>query len=132
MARQYLLVILILIYQIQIKTLQIFCLIYQMFLTFKISLRNFTCFMSDKGFLIDTIFTNKPRFFHKTQGFVTGLSDFHKLVVIVLRSYYKKLPPNNILYRTFKRFAKTTFLRDLDSSLIQVSSIIIVKKLAIK
>ena len=91
-----------------------------------------TCFMYDKGFLIDIIPTNKPRSFHKTQGFFTGISDFHKLFRIVLRSYYKKLPPNNILCRAFKRFAKTTFLRDLHSSLIEVSSITIAENLVRK
>ena len=64
------------------------------------NLKNFvkkpTCFMSDKWSLIDIILTNKPRSFHKTQGFVTGISDFHKLVVTVLRSYYK-----NFLQRIF-------------------------------
>ena len=70
-----------------------------------------TCFMSDKGSLTDITLTNKPRSFHKTQGFATGISDFHKLVVTVLRSYYKKLP--------VKRFGKATFLRDLNSRLIQ-------------
>ena len=55
-----------------------------------------TCFKSDKGSLIDIILTNKPRSFHKTQGFVTGISDFHKLVVTVLRSYCKKLPLKSI------------------------------------
>ena len=50
-----------------------------------------TCFKSEKGSLIDIILTNKPRSFKKTQGFVTGLSDFHKLVVTVLKSFYKKL-----------------------------------------
>ena len=49
------------------------------------------------------------------QGFVTDISNFHKLVVTVLRSYNKKLPPKNIPYRNVKRFEKTTFLRDLDS-----------------
>ena len=78
-----------------------------------------TCFVSDKWSLIDIILTNKPRSFHKKQGFVTGINDFHKLVVNLLRSYYKKLSPKNILYRNVKRFEKTTFLRDLDSRLIQ-------------
>ena len=55
-----------------------------------------TCFKSIKGSLIDIILTNKPRSFHETQGFFTGICDFHKLVVTVLRSYYKKLPPKNI------------------------------------
>ena len=78
-----------------------------------------TCFMSDKVSLLDIILTNKPRSFHKTQGFVTGISDFHELVVTVLRSCFKKLPPKNILYRNVKRFEKITFLRDFDSRLIQ-------------
>ena len=55
----------------------------------------------------------------KTQGFVTCISNFHKLVLSVLRSYYKKLPPKNILYRNVKRFEKPTFFRDLDSTLVQ-------------
>ena len=44
-----------------------------------------------KGSLEDIIIIiNKPRFLDKTQCFVTGISNFHKLVVAVLRSYYKK------------------------------------------
>ena len=55
--------------------------------------------MSDKGSLIDIIVSKKLRSFHKTQGFVTDVSDFHKLVVTVLSSYYKKLPRKNNLNR---------------------------------
>ena len=73
-----------------------------------------------KSLIDDVILTNKPRSFHKTQGFFVGLSNFHKLLVTVLmRPYYKKLYPNNVLYRNVKRLKITTFLRDLDSSLIQ-------------
>ena len=78
-----------------------------------------TCFMSDKGSLIDIVLTNKPRSFHKAQRFVTSISDFHKLVATVLRYCYKKLPSKNILYRNVKRFEKSTLLRDLGSWLIQ-------------
>ena len=45
-----------------------------------------TCFMSDKGFLINIILINKSRSLHKTKDFLTGISDSHKLVVTVLRS----------------------------------------------
>ena len=51
-------------------------------------------------------------------GFVTGISDFYKLVVTVYGSY-SKLPPKNILYRNVKRFQKATFRQNLDSKLIQ-------------
>ena len=35
-----------------------------------------TCFMSDKGSLIDIIFTNKPRSFQKTQVLLQALAIF--------------------------------------------------------
>ena len=63
-----------------------------------------TCLKSGKESLTDIILTNKPSYFHKTQGFVTGTSDFHKLVVTVMRSYYKKIPSKDISYRNVKRF----------------------------
>ena len=59
------------------------------------------------GSLIDIILTNKPSFSKKNTSFVRSIFDFHRLVVTVLRSYYKKLPPKNILYRNIKRFEKT-------------------------
>ena len=66
------------------------------------------CFMSDKGYLVDIFLTNKIKSFQQTKGFLKGISDFHKLVE-VLRSYYKKLPSNNILYGNVKRFEKNNF-----------------------
>ena len=45
--------------------------------------------MSDNRSLIDTILTNKLRSFHKTQGFVTGIINFHKLVAkLPLKIFY--------------------------------------------
>ena len=78
-----------------------------------------TCFKSEKGSLIDIILTNKPRSFKKTQGFVTGLCDVHKLVLTVLRSFYKKLSPETISYQNNKTFDENSFLRDLDRRLIR-------------
>ena len=68
--------------------------------------------MPQKGSLIDIILTNKPRSFHKIQGFVTGIGNFHKLVGTMLKSYYNKLPLKNILQRNVKMLEKTTFIRD--------------------
>ena len=36
--------------------------------------------------------------------FKTGLSNFHKLVVTLLRSKFESLPPKIISYRTYKQF----------------------------
>ena len=45
--------------------------------------------MSENRSLIDTILTNKLRSFHKTQGFVTGIINFHKLVAkLPLKIFY--------------------------------------------
>ena len=75
------------------------------------------CFMSDKGSLIDIILTNKCSSFNKTQGRRKWFSQINCYRVV--RSYYKKLPPKNILCRKVKKNWKTTFLRELDSRLIQ-------------
>ena len=61
--------------------------------------------MCEKRSLVD-ILTNKPRSFHKIQGFVTGISDFHKLIVNVLRSYFKKLPPKSIYIEILRGLKK--------------------------
>lgn len=61
--------------------------------------------MPDKS-LIDIILTNNSRSFHETQGFVTGLRDFHKLVVILLRSCHKKLPPKMFYIEMLKGLKK--------------------------
>ena len=78
-----------------------------------------TCFKSEKGTLIDLFLTNKPRSFQKTQNFVTGISDCHKLIITVLRASFKKLPPKVVVYRNYKDFNEKSFLSDLDRKLIR-------------
>lgn len=56
--------------------------------------------------------------FQKTQGFVTGITNFHKLDVTILKSYSKKHPLNNISYRKNKVSDKTYFHRDLGNRFI--------------
>ena len=55
----------------------------------------------------------------KSQNFETGLSDCHKLVCSILRTYFKKLAPKTIRYRDQKIFDQKTFLHDLDSKLLK-------------
>ena len=50
-----------------------------------------TCFKkSDKPSSIDLLLTNFPKSFLKSQTLETGLSDFHKLTLTVLKIHYKK------------------------------------------
>ena len=40
---------------------------------------------------IDLILTNKGNYFQKTKVTVTGLNDFHKLIITFLRAYFSRL-----------------------------------------
>ena len=62
-----------------------------------------TCFKNPENpSCIDLILTNKPRRFHRTCVIETGLSDFNKMTVSVLKMHFCKLPPEVISYRDFE------------------------------
>ena len=77
-----------------------------------------TCFKNQNDpSCIDLFLTSTIRSFQETQVFETGLSDFHKLVVTVLKSNFPKLPPNIIIYRSYKNFSNDLLQDDLNSLL---------------
>ena len=43
----------------------------------------------------------------------TGLSDFHKMCVTVMKMYFVKQKPTIVHYRKFKNFNNDAFLKDL-------------------
>ena len=47
--------------------------------------------------------------FHNTCLYETVLSDFHKLVVTILRTSFEPLTPKNIKYRNYKNFDEDKF-----------------------
>ena len=47
----------------------------------------------------------------------TGLSDFHKMTISVLKMHFRKLPPKVISYRDFKNFENDRFMNSLQSAL---------------
>ena len=61
--------------------------------------------------------TSTIRSFQETQVFKSGLSDFHKLVVTVLKSTFPKSLPKIITYRSYKNFSND-LLRDYLNSLL--------------
>ena len=63
----------------------------------------------EKPSCIDLILTNCPRSFQNSCVIETGLSDFHKLVVAVMKTTYKKSQPNIITYRDYKYFNNDGF-----------------------
>ena len=73
-----------------------------------------TCFKNPRNLItIDLILTNRPRNFCNSDTLETGLSDFYKLTVTVLKTFFKKQSPKVISYRNYKNFSNDLFLTDL-------------------
>ena len=69
-----------------------------------------TCFKNpDNPSCIDLILTNCSRSFQNSGVRETGLSDFHKLVVTVMKTTFKKSKPKIITYRSYKSFSNDRF-----------------------
>ena len=73
-----------------------------------------TYFKAQKGTSINVLLLNKPGSFHKMDIFETGISDHHKLILSVFRSFFTRIPPKIIEYRDYKTLNETVFLHDLD------------------
>ena len=58
---------------------------------------------------IDVITANKPGMFENAKTYETGLSDFHKLVLSIMKLSYKKRPPYMIKYRDYTKFSNEHF-----------------------
>ena len=77
-----------------------------------------TCFKSPENpSCIDLLLTNTKNNFDETVALESCLSDFHKLVVSVLKSYFKKEDPKVIYYRDYKYFDNEMFSNELENEL---------------
>ena len=73
-----------------------------------------TCFKNPENpSCIDLILTNFPKSFQNSMAIETGLSDFHKMTVTVMKSHYKKLKPKIICYRKYTNFSTDLFREKL-------------------
>ena len=64
-----------------------------------------TCFKSiNSPSCIDLILTNKSLCFQKPAVVETGLSDFHRLTLTVMKSTFQKQVPKILNYRNYKSF----------------------------
>ena len=66
---------------------------------------------------IDLLFTNSKNNFEEALVIESGLSDFHKIVVSVLKSQFKKKYPKVIIYRNYKYFENEEFSNKLENEL---------------
>ena len=79
-----------------------------------------TCYKNpDRPSCIDLILTNCPCSFQNSCVIETGLSDFHKMVVTVMKTTYRKLEPRIIYYRDFKYFCNNSFKESLQKAISQ-------------
>ena len=73
-----------------------------------------TCFKSiENPSCIDLFLTNTCQSFQNTTAVATGLSDFHKMVVTVMKTTFPKAQPKIIYYRDYKNFDIYNFRTDL-------------------
>ena len=78
-----------------------------------------TCYKSiNNPTSIDVILTNKPKSFQSSSAFTSGLSDFHKLIITILKTEFVKLRPSVIKYRCYKHFQSNNFNCDLYNELL--------------
>ena len=69
-----------------------------------------------KDAIIDLILTNNPNSFQNSGVIETGLSDFHKMTVTVMKTF-EKLKPNIIHYWDYRKFSNDKFRENLISRL---------------
>ena len=85
-------------------------------------MKNKTCFEnSDRPTCIDLFLTNSPHSFQNTIAISTGFSDFHKMIITVLKSSFIKLKAREIYYRDYKNFSSNPFREDLTLSLDRIN-----------
>ena len=67
----------------------------------------------DNSALIDHILTNLPKSFHSSSVYETSVSDLHKSVLTVLKTFHVKHKPKIIQYGDFNHFDNASFRVDL-------------------
>ena len=69
-----------------------------------------TCLKNPENLLcIDLLLTNKPLSFQTTTVIEPGLSDFHKMIMAVMKMHFSKTKPRVIRYRKYKIFNNDAF-----------------------
>ena len=98
--------------EISKKLLHDFCNVYNLE-----SLSNTpTCFKNPENpSCIELLLTNSKHNFDETVVLESGLSVFHKLVVSILKSYFKKEDPKVICYRDYKYFDNEISSNELEN-----------------
>ena len=77
-----------------------------------------TCFKNiENPSCIDIFITNSGHSFQNANVISTRLSDFHKMVMTVLKTTLQKSKPREIIYSDYSKFDSELFLKELKESL---------------
>ena len=71
----------------------------------------------DRPTCIDLFLTNGPHSFQNTMTIFTGLSDFHKMIILVFKSSFIKLKARETHYGDYKHFSTNSSRKGLTLSL---------------
>ena len=97
-----------------------FCQLYNL----KHLIKTPTCFKNPENpKCIDLILTNSNKSFQHSNVIETGLSDFHKMVITVMKIKYPKQTPKIVNYRNYKQFENVNFRDDIVSRILPNDSI---------
>ena len=80
-----------------------------------------TCFKSDSPTCTALILTNRHSSCQNSLAIETGFSDFHSMVVIILKSGFMKRGLRIVLYRDYSKFDANTFRQALKDYLNEVN-----------
>ena len=87
-----------------------FCEIYNL----KNLIKTPTCYKNlNHPSCIDLCLTNCPSSFCSSCVVETGLSDFHKMTLIVTKTHFERLKPRILKYRDYKNYSQENFRNDL-------------------
>ena len=67
---------------------------------------------------IDLIITTSPNSLQNISTFCKGLSDFHKFIVTVLKTSFRKVAPNELHYRHYNIFNANNFKTEFEAKFI--------------
>ena len=56
---------------------------------------------------------NKTRFFKNSSVLETGVSDFYKMTLTVMRTHFVKQNPKGVYYRDYRKFSNNLFRNDI-------------------
>ena len=77
-----------------------------------------TCFKNPENLsYIDLILTNSPYSFQNSYVIETGLLDFHKMIVSVMKTTFQKLKPRIVQHVGYNQFSNDNFRKKLPENL---------------